>query len=191
MTKRGDGVRERIDPIANSFAISSSIIFVFSFQVDDQDVGVELEGVVADHPDAVAGSTLQVFVDPVDKVVVSLERVDVVDDFSTFQQLSVFSSDSVDLAGFLADLVLRVDEPLKDGDLFVDRNGGDVDDLGPLVDVGCRHLEVDVVNAAVVVGLKRIQRWLNPKLYKFRTLFKILFIFGPSFYPIKLNEPTI
>ncbi len=60
----------------------------------------------------------------------------------------------MDPGGLVADPVLRVDEPLEDGNLFVDRNRGDVNDLRLLVDVGRRHLEVNVVNSRVVVGLK-------------------------------------
>ena len=154
MTERDDGVREGVDPIANSVAISSAILLVLALQVVHQHVSVVLENVVTYQPHSIAGATLQVFVDPVDKVVVRLEGVDVVDDFAAFQQLSVFPRDSVDPGGLVADPVLRVDEPLEDGDLFVDRNRGDVNDLRLLVDVGRRHLEVNVVNSRVVVGLK-------------------------------------
>ena len=45
---------------------------------------------------------------------------------------------------------LRVDEPLEDGKLFAFRNRHDVDDLRLQVDVGRRHLEVDVVYPGVV-----------------------------------------
>lgn len=70
-------------------------------------MSVALEGVVADEPHFVARSTLEVVVDPVDEVVVSLVRVDVVGDLLVaLEQLPVLLVQAVDLGRVLADVAL-------------------------------------------------------------------------------------
>ena len=70
-------------------------------------MSVALEGVVADEPHFVARTTLEVVVDPVDEVVVSLVRVDVVGDLLVaLEQLTVLLVQAVDLGRVLADVAL-------------------------------------------------------------------------------------
>ena len=67
-----------------------------------------LDGVVADQPDLVSGSTLEVVVDPVDEVVEGLVRVDVVGDLLVaLEQLPVLFVDLVSLRSFFADFTLE------------------------------------------------------------------------------------
>ena len=62
---------------------------------------------MADEPHFVARSTLEVVVDPVDEVVVSLVRVDVVGDLLVaLEQLPVLLVQAVDLGRVLADVAL-------------------------------------------------------------------------------------
>ena len=62
---------------------------------------------MADEPHFVARSTLEVVVDPVDEVVVSLVRVDVVSDLLVaLEQLPVLLVQAVDLGRVLADVAL-------------------------------------------------------------------------------------
>jgi hypothetical protein len=113
-------------------------------------MSVELEKVMTDEPDSIAGALLEVVIDPIDEVVIRVHGLVVFDDLVALVQLAVLLVDPVDLGRSLADLVVGVDEAFEDGVTFVFRNCGDVDDLRPVVHVGGGDLEVDVVNVAIV-----------------------------------------
>ena len=113
-------------------------------------MSVDLEKVMADEPDSIASTLLEVVVDPIDEVVVRVHGLVVFDNLVALVQLAVLLVDPMDLGRGLADLVVGVDEAFDDGVAFVFRNCRDVDDLGPVVHVGGGDLEVDVVNKAIV-----------------------------------------
>ena len=113
-------------------------------------MSVDLEKVVTDEPDSIAGALLKVVVDPIDEVVVRVHGLVVLDNLVALVQLAVLLVDPMDLGRGLADLVVGVDEAFEDGVAFVFRNCRDVDDLRPVVHVGGGDLEVDVVNVTIV-----------------------------------------
>ena len=73
-----------------------------------------LDGDVADQPDLVPSSLLEVVVNPVDEVVEGLVRVDVVGDLLVaFEQLPFGLADLVNLRDFFADVTLGKYSSLK------------------------------------------------------------------------------
>ena len=84
---------------------------------------INREGIVCNEPDIISGPSLEVFVNPIDKVVKRFIGFNVGNDLVTFVQLAVLLVKSVQLGRLGTHLAVWVDEPLKGWDRLVLRYG--------------------------------------------------------------------